>query len=597
MENKDRQSSQPGAAEPSRPSLPGAPPTANPEKIALARETLRHLDKVVKTLGLFGARHMNVERAREEFEKVVKDFLGRYGELVLDLDGSKVSCDAALVADGAGQRDDFAFRLFQDGVVQLRLKPGIDRAEIDNLLDVLQMRTGAGTLAHDDTVTLHWDLEPVHAALVVASDFAETMGDKEHAPAGTEDYRRIRVALGERRMTTGAIPPQKPTSDEANRVAQIEALAQPGGGLHFSKAVAAPLREQAIAGDPHLVEKYVEILYRLIVQEPDGEQVERALRVIRQLFVGLMTPAGIDQAIGIVTRFGELAAHDGGRSPHARPAGLVMAQVGDGEMVTKLLAMLTSDGPDAKPMADRVLTLLSLLGDVRGHILDALERVGDPSVRRRLSDLVAADGEKCLELLRTRLSCAGDRLLAEILYMLGRIGTKEAIDVLLDAGSHPRPEVRLKVIEATGDARSDKLKAVLMKALGDENARVRTAALKRLEKGGADPAVAQRLSEIVRGKDFGYADKDEKRRVFLALGSAGGPAMIPFFRECFEQSNPLKRSRIDETRAYAAYMLGVLGDRESRGALEKAARGMLASPLLRSSCSQAIGLLDKAKEG
>jgi hypothetical protein len=84
------------------------------------------------------------------------------------------------------------------------------------------------------------------------------------------------------------------------------------------------------------------------------------------------------------------------------------------------------------------------------------------------------------------------------------------------------------------------------------------------------------------------------RRIFNVLGSVGGKQMIPFFRECFNQSNPLKRAKVDEARALAAYMLGVLGDTDSRRELEKRAAGKLSGGFMKWACNQAIGMLDGA---
>ena len=44
----------------------------DPDKLASAKDAMRHLDKMVKTLEMFDARHENVARSKEAFREKIR---------------------------------------------------------------------------------------------------------------------------------------------------------------------------------------------------------------------------------------------------------------------------------------------------------------------------------------------------------------------------------------------------------------------------------------------------------------------------------------------------------------------------------------------
>jgi hypothetical protein len=569
---------------------------ADPAKVAQAKETLRYLDKVVKTLSLFGKGHVNPERAREEFTVKLNGFLKSYGDLALDLDGSRVLCDGALVLEDQQQKDDFAFRLFQDGVNQIRISAGVSKEELNSLFTILLANFSSGQYAHDDSVTLLWELRPEHVNFAVSEGYDETGGDPENAPASTDEYRQVRMALTERRIEPG--DPAAPVSleEEQRRISKFQALISKEGGLYFSPQDRARLLEEAKRGQQRLVEKYIEILYRLAASGPEEEHLKKILAIIGQLFLGLVSGSGLDQAARLLKLIKSFAQSAGGKPEQEKVVNLVLGEVSNRDTVIRLLRSLAPKNRGETIELERakeVFDFLALLGDSTiEYILDYMGEVVDPSVRSQVCGMAAVLGRKQTGMFAEKLTGAKGNLTGDLLEILKAIGTSEAAEAMLQAAFHPEPEIRLKVVTyADKLVPKEKMKPLLLKHLKDNNERVRGAALKRLEDAKGDDVV-ERLKEIILDNDFSYRGKEEKRRIFHVLGSVGGQQMLPFFRECFNQSNPLRRSRVDEARGLAAYMLGVLGDIESRKDLEKRVGGKLASAFLKWSCAQAIGMLD-----
>lgn len=571
---------------------------ASSAKVTQVKDTLRYLDKVVKTLSLFGKGHVNPERAKEEFIQKLEEFLKQWGALTLDLDGSKILCDGAMVMEEQQQKDDFTFRLFQDGVKQLSITAGVTKEELNSFFTILLANYNAGQYAHDDTVTLHWELGPKHIKFAISEGYDETGGDPENAPASTDEYRQVRMALTERRIEPGEPAPAVSVEEERAKIAKFQKLISQGGGLYFSPQDRTRLLEEARKGQPRLIERYIEILYRLAASGPEEEHLKKILAIIGQLFLGLVSGSGLDQASRLVKLIRSFAENAGEQQAgeRQRVVDLVLKEISNRDMVVGMLRSLAPKNRGETIDLERaktILDFLSLLGEsTLEFILDHLGEIADPPIRSQVCGIAGVLGRKKVDLFAQKLTGAGGKLALDLLEILKAIGTPEAADAILMVADHPEPEVRLKVIRyADSLVDKDRMKPLLLRGLRDNNERVRSAAIKRLESSeGSD--VVEQLKQVIADNDFSYRDKEEKRRIFVVLGTVGGKDTIPFFRECFNQSNPLKRSKIDEVRGLAAYMLGMLDDVDSRGEIEKKAGGKLVSAFFKWSCSQALGMFD-----
>jgi hypothetical protein len=566
----------------------------DPDEVAKAKETLRFLDKMVKTRGLFGPGHMNVERATEEFKEKIGGFLDVHGELTFDFEGSKIFYKGAQIADNEDKKDHFSVRLFQDGVIELKLLPGIDSREIDSLLEILLANYSTGKYCHDDTVTLFWELNPKHFRFALAPDFDDSGGDRSSGAEGTEDYRKIRVALTERTAEAGPEIARRASADETQQIAQLDQFSR-AGKLAFTDEIKQFLLAEVAKGEPSLLGKYTEVLLRVITHAENAEHKQRLQDVIRTVFLGMAEGPGVVQACALLERLRVIAKDPEVDAGIKEALALVLARVGDAEMVARTMRGLAPQKAgdvveDAQ--VNGVLRLIALLGPVTiPHVLDGLHNVPNPQVREKLADLLARLGPNKVDLFKERLGAEGAKSVGEILHILIKIGTPEAMDAMLDAAEHPRPEIRLKVVNEFGSASGKKVTRVVLERINDEDDRVRQAAITKLETLPPEDIVRP-LKEAIRSQDFQYRDKDEKRRLFAVLGEAGGQNTLPFFRECFETKNTLKRASIDELRACGAYMLGVMGDEASRKALEKGAKSRLTSSFFKWACSQAVGMLD-----
>jgi HEAT repeat protein len=567
------------------------------EKVALGKETLRHLDKLVKTRHLFSPGHENVEAVLKEFKDRIGDYFEVYDELALDIDSGKMYFEGVLMSDAGTSKEDYKYRLFQDGVILLKLRRGIDDKEIDQLLGILLADFRSGPFCHDDTVTLFWETKPKFFRLGVAPEFDDTSSDtKKGGGEGSSMFREALNCLMERRAEAGPTVDKPPTETQTQQITKLEGLFREER-YSLKKKERKELLELVKAGEPHLVGKYVEVLLRAMAFMEKQEDKDRGRSVIKQLFFGMVEGEGIEEACGLLQRLQSISTDPGAGDQIMASVKDILNEVRSPELITRVMRGLSpqtvGDMVEDRHV-DLVMRFLSLIGSPSiPDILLNLSNVPSPEIREKIAKLVARMGPEEIRLYKKYLADAKSDIISEIVIILVTIGSEEAIEAMLTAISNPNVDVRLKVLEHIGDLKTSKVANALVGRLKDPEARVRDIALRKL-KGMEGQDIARKMQAVTREADFSYRDKDEKRNIFIAIGRLGGKSTISFFKEHFNTKNLLKRPAIDEARGSAAYMLGVLGDNSSRDALVKGSKSRFGSAYFRSACTQALSILDGA---
>ena len=136
-------------------------------------------------------------------------------------------------------------------------------------------------------------------------------------------------------------------------------------------------------------------------------------------------------------------------------------------------------------------------------------------------------------------------------------------------------------------------KDVLRQALYDREEAMRGAALYLLAEKKPSYGV-DLLNEWFGGALFKKAGMDEKRRGALVLVHLAGESLLPQMRKQLRKFNVTGDQRVDEMRAAAVVVLGVLDDEESEKKIGKLSRSRLCGPALQEE-SKHVATAMKAK--
>jgi HEAT repeat protein len=92
-----------------------------------------------------------------------------------------------------------------------------------------------------------------------------------------------------------------------------------------------------------------------------------------------------------------------------------------------------------------------------------------------------------------------DAITAAVIEGLGALGDRESIDLLAEYARHRRPEVRVLALQSLSAMRDSRVEAVLIDALRDSNAEVRSTAAVSLGEGGYSESVTILFQAFERG--------------------------------------------------------------------------------------------------
>jgi len=366
------------------------------------------------------------------------------------------------------------------------------------------------------------------------------MGNSQNAPVGTEDYRHFRISLVEQRIETNQSSTKDSNDKDESGILQLESLLSKGRGLHFSGKDKEILLEESAKGMPDLLEKYIEILYRIVASKPKQEYLDQSLSIIEKLFLGMVEGQGLSQASRLVQRihaFSKQTDKDDNLD-HTYAAKLVLDKICTRNLISELLGSLrtaSSEEQVDQTRSQEATSFLALLGESTiDHALNYLSSVSDIGDRKQIASLLAIFGKNQVNLFKDKLSTAKGN------HALGLLETLLATD----SSSTTKKEV-LKYVKDT-----------------------------------------------ISNSEFTQRTKEEKRSYFHLLSDIEEKKAIQFFRECFSQSNKLRRSKIDEMRALAAYEIGYLDDKSFLSDLKKGEKSRFSSALFKWACSQAVGMIE-----
>jgi HEAT repeat protein len=175
-----------------------------------------------------------------------------------------------------------------------------------------------------------------------------------------------------------------------------------------------------------------------------------------------------------------------------------------------------------------------------------------------------------------------------IVIVLGKIGDSWSIEFLSKALSHNDQRVRKEAIKAIASIGGTDIIPHLRTAINDADPSIRITAARTLGNLKTESAKKVLLEEVSR-KDFLDREFSEKKEFYDAITHWYDKEVKDFLFKTLKKKRLWKKTKNDETRACAAYALGIMGDREAIPLLEKTKNSK--NKLLKSLSTAAINQL------
>jgi hypothetical protein len=312
-----------------------------------------------------------------------------------------------------------AFRLYRDGVREIRFRPGFGWEELAKLLEVLSIRYTGVHQREDDIVTLLWKAHFKYVDVVAVEGIIPDDEEVVHAAA-----------------QPGAAPPLVLPADVDFPRPHLPSPVGPSW-VALAPELLAGLRAEAAAA--HVPEDCLQLLASLrrrLNDASDAMRFEEAAHLFGEVRDYLLSEDDVPALRRLLKFLWEMAAEDEPSWDPGRHAALyeLLDACGDRRAVRRVLRSLPSDARKLNPELIDVLD--RACPDPLAAVADALGEDQGPAVRAVARQLLEHYGREKLQVLTERFQKSSGVEASDLLRVIARIGGDEAADFIARQASH-----------------------------------------------------------------------------------------------------------------------------------------------------------------
>jgi len=527
-------------------------------EVASAERVLRQLDKACRAARTYGLANTVTERFFLQLRDDINAHLGNWPLLGVVVDSSELRLNDEVVyrsEDSVGES--LAFRLYGDGIRELRFRQGIADDELRALLDALWGRDDAAD-ADDDVVTRLWarDLESISfitAEDIMQAPFLAEMGPQEHGYFSPPPSSFHGVIERERRAV--------------------------GGGKGGSPV------ENLARGEPSVVGFEVtgeerESLSRDLLVETKTDGAHYVLRMLGAVLASERSPDLLTRTLALLPDILDLLLREGkwrlllevlammeAPNPAFEPTHRLIAQrVAESISLPQRVALIEK-GLAARPHADGLPEVLKRLRpQAVAPLCGVLANLVSPEHRALIRDTVARLGAAAPEPVLKGLADARPQYVRELISIVVSWKQPQAVHELAMLSHHPDATVRADAVAGIAALRPAGDGTALVAFAFDSDRTVRLDALRLLASGQYKvswdvwrPLVDQEAVVELPAVDT--------RSVFHALRASSGDAAVPYWQGLLNRGGWKQRQKREQTALAAVDVLVMLGTPLARMAL------------------------------
>ena len=563
--------------------------SAQPEsaEIASASVVFRELDKACRAARTYGLSNTVTRRFFDQLQSVMVAHLETWPVLAVIVDRTELRLEGEVVYRGEDSLgESLAFRLFGDGVREVRFEQGVDGDDLGALLDALWGRSEEDE--DDDVVTRLWAKDLSTISFVTAEDiiqapWSEDLAPQEHGffaapPASFEGVIEREKKLAAVASVAGGQGP----------AAAGENLNRSGGGLVGFEVTDQERkvldRELDDERSVHTGAQVLAMLVAILDSEKSPDVLSRALAAGPAVLDALLS-SGNWLALSSLLMALERAAetNDGFEVTHR----LLAQRVRDPLNLPERVALIEKGlGTDlGRPMAGLSSVFAFLQPSATGPLCSVLANLSDEEHRAALRDTLIRLGAENPEPVLKGLGDPRAQYVRDLVTIIVAWQQPQAKDVLAMLSVHPAPDVREEALSSIARLHPHGDGAPVIAFASDAEREVRQHALRLLASSRYTVPWEQWKPHL--REDLIEQPRAEKRMLFQAMRATSGDGAVPFWREMLSGRGWKGRQKREETALLAVKVLSVLGSDAAREALEFGRKEGVSA--VRKACAAAIG--------
>lgn len=521
--------------------------------IKAVKEIVLSFQKARKNLRLYPANNPIYAATVENVHKRLYAFLQEHGSLDLRIGKNEIFFSDEPVYQSVGKEENLALLFFRDGLRELVFSKDIDREELRGFLEILSYDFESEDV-EEDVVTLMWGRDFQNIRYVVE----DTVFSDEEDGYEAEAVRRAKES--------------SPPDDELEKV-YADALREEAVSEHYR---IAPVSDKDLteladivkkeAGDKQ--RKLIDILFEMLTAAESREEFIDITHIANEVMEYCITRNDFESAVDmlrLLRRLGDALPPSDERRKHL---GVVIWYAGTPGLIKTIGELLDAEAVD-EPLFKEYAGFLEK--NAIQPLMNMLGGLKSISARKMLIEALVSIGRKDLSALAAGLRDERWYMVRNIIYVLRKIGDRQAAEYLMKAARHADARVRKEVVVALGELGGPNITGTLREYLDDPEPAVRITAARALGKTASELAKNALIAKV-SGREFREVDFNEKKEYFEVLAAFRDRGVADRLMTMLRRTAIFRRARNNEMKACAAYGLGLMGVKDALPALEKMRR-------------------------
>ncbi|MGF1511582.1 MAG: HEAT repeat domain-containing protein [Myxococcota bacterium] len=540
--------------------MPSGTPTAISRDVA---KMMRLMARTIRSRSLYSANNQALALMRDELNRATEAVFRQVAEVSLRVLPDALIYQDVSVLENPDTGEGLPFALYRDGIRRLDLLAGLTPSELDQV--VLAFHLGQASRSMEDDIVTHlWRCDLEHVRYVtVEVHVTDAASEAAHDQQVDAVVRALYQSAPEGSLFHGL---NLDASEEAAKaladaIGTIDDLApgfHPASALPALPAYARRLEGQAESPYRGMMTDILSIMSEAPEAMPE---VEFGFSSLLDLLDAALLDEDVRLATDIVLGVRALSLHLN------RVDGWLEQALSDVRL--RQVSALAQQRPDVEHL---VREFFEAAGSrAAPSLVQALPTFREPEIRRRFSDLALdlglEDPAAAEELVRNEIGFAA----REGIYILSRLDRLRDRSLLRDIQRHPKPQVRMALVNEIDRVPLEFASGVLSELLRDEAPRVRVAAAETLAQRG-DEGARRALVNAVERPEFEEEPASVKSALAIGLATVLGPRAIPHLDPMVGRADSwMARRAHEETATAAIHALAQVQHQDAVEALKRAA--------------------------
>jgi HEAT repeat protein len=556
------------------------------EEFILARDLTSAFVKAIKAFRFYPPDNPALKGFRDQLFKRFQFFLNKFQSFVIQVGEYDLSFKGKTIYENKDVKTSLAFLLYKDGLREVRFMKGLEEREVQGIIDVIKQSDTINQL-EDDIVTLMWEKDFEHIRHLATDEFLEET--PVVIPDNVDQFRKnlvfkplahhVEVELAEEGSEEGA------DSDEIlSKLIEEPAPFVSDRSVYFltSDELEGLKKDVEAELDPVFVFTVMDILFEILALEKEPDPYQDVVNILIKVLDAFLTLGEFTKATELLKRVNIILKTYDLQDWQIESIQKIIVEAGDEVRIERIGKVLERE---EVRLEDVNAYLLLLQKNSITPLIKLLGELKNSKTRRVFCDALSEIGKNATELITPFIDDRRWYLVRNITYILGRIGKEQSFPYIQKVFNHEENRVRREAIQALGLIGGPKAIGLLVRALTDDDVRIRCMAAINLGKVGKEIGLIS-LLEIVQSKDFYKREPVEIKAFFNAIGMVGSNEAIPVLQPLLERKGWFVRGKTDEIRIGAANAIAMIGTPEAKAILEVGEDSKDES--IRDACQQAL---------